>query len=66
MTVWSRHVTRGIGHDPFRLPAVPKGFAVEDKFAGSKTKCPNCHGVILIPRHSRCGSIAFGTTKATA
>ena len=33
----------------FACPQCQKGFEVEDKFAGSKTKCPNCHGPILIP-----------------
>ena len=33
----------------FACPQCQKGFAVEDKFAGRTTKCPNCGTAILIP-----------------
>jgi len=49
----------------FACPQCHKGFQVEDKLGGRKTKCPNCNGTISIPVAAASHSSPAPTTKAT-
>jgi len=48
----------------FACPQCHKGFQVEDKLAGRKTKCPNCHAQISVAIAVASHSSAPPTTKA--
>ena len=48
----------------FACPQCRKGFQVEDKLAGRKTKCPKCNGAISIPLAPACHPSVPATPSA--